>query len=298
MDMSKIAALAEKAVATGADQTVAQTGGGDYTPPPEGTCNLRFVGYIEIGKQETNYKGIKGSKAKVLLVFELSGKNYPANENGEPIRLTIEENYSLNDKANFYKLLTRMNYNGAAKHMAQLLGGAYRGRVVHDKWTGKDGKERVTAQLRDDNGYTIGPPRFEAFDPDTGDSLGIKNVEVAPAKSELRCFLWDHADTEQWQGLFIEGEYPERKDKEGNVTAKAKSKNVLQNRIKLALNFKDSPMYAILLAGGKPIDIPDAESGREPGQEGREEFEDVPGGEPAKTVPTGAAADDALSGVV
>lgn len=299
MDLNKIAALAEQAVAKGVDMTQS-VAGGDYTPPPEGFANLRFVAYVELGKHEKLYKGVKKVENRVQLVFELSGKLYPVGENGEPIRISIEENLSLNEKANFFKLFTRMNYSGKAKHIAQLLGEAYRARVVHDKWTGKDGKEKITAQLRDATGYTISPPRVEVpkMD-DEGQPTGeveIRTVTVAPAISSLKCFLWDHADTEQWASLFIEGEYPERNNDKGEVTAAAKSKNVLQNKIKLAKNFTGSVMHTLLVATGKPLDIPDAEDGNDP--DAKPDFEDVPEFNKPKDVPTGAEADDALSGVM
>lgn len=304
MDMSKIAALAAQAVAKGVDMTQATQGGGDYTPPPEGWANLRFISYIECGKHEKVTKGVKKTTERVMLTFELSGKLYPVNENGEPARITIEENLSLNDKANFYKLFTRMNYAGKAKHMAELLGEAFRGRVCHDKWAGKDGKERITAQLRDkETGYTIVPPRVEVPKMDdegapTGE-VEVRNVTVAPAISPLKCFLWNFADMEQWAGLFIEGEYPERKNDKGEVTAPAKSKNVLQNKIKLAKNFTGSVMHTLLVAKGGPIDIPDAEDGNDP--DAPESFDDVPDaptGPVTQATPSGVAADDALAGIV
>ena len=45
----------------------AQKGGGDYTPPAEGACFLRFVAYIELGKQKSTYKGETKIKDKVRL---------------------------------------------------------------------------------------------------------------------------------------------------------------------------------------------------------------------------------------
>lgn len=299
IDLNKIAALAEKAVATGTDMTQAQQGGGDYTPPPEGPCNLRLISYIELGKHAKTIKGVTKVTARVQLVFEVSGKRYPAVTNettGEvmPVRITIEENLSLNEKANFFKLFTRMNYAGKAKHMAQLVGQAFRGTVVHDKWKGKDGKERITAALRDASGYTVVPPRVEDEDSETG----YRVVEVAPAISQYRVFLWDHADMDQWTGLFIDGQYPERKDDKGVVTAPAKSKNVIQNRIKLAVNFTGSPIHTLLVAGGLPLDLPEPETGDDAdGAPERDETLDIPG-QTAAATPTGAAAADALNGIV
>lgn len=259
-------ALGAKAAAEGKDMTVAQAGGGDYTPPPEGPCLVRFISYIELGKQKQKVKGIDQIKDMVLLGFELHGKNYPVHvaDDGTktPVRLSIETNLSLNEKAHFYKLFTRMNHTQSAKHMAELLGEGFKAQVVHDKWTGNDGKERITATLKAADGYTIQPARAELQNPETGD-IEWTNLKVPATVSPIRCFLWDYADMEQWGSLFIEGEYPERKNDKGEVIAKAKSKNVFQDKIKRAVNFTSSPMYALLTAGGTKIDIPDAEDGDE-----------------------------------
>lgn len=255
-------ALGAKAAAEGKDMTKAvQGGGGDYEPPAAGPARLRLISYIELGKQKGTFQGKPVVKDKVRLVFELSGPKHPAKvlDDGTklPHRITIEENLSLNEKANFFKLFTRMNYAGGATHMAQLVGDAYLGTVYHRTYKGRDGKDRIAAGLNNKaDGYSIRPPRFE--DPETGE---LRVVNVDPPISQLRCFLWDYADKEQWDSLFIDGEYPERKDDKGVVTAKAKSKNVLQHDVLRAVNFEGSPLHALLAAGGGTIDIPDAEDG-------------------------------------
>ena len=70
-------ALGAKAAATGTNMTVATAGGGgDFVPPAAGPCRLRFVSYIEIGKQKGQFQGKPTVKDKVQLVFELSGKQH------------------------------------------------------------------------------------------------------------------------------------------------------------------------------------------------------------------------------
>lgn len=287
-------ALGAKAVAEGADQTKAVAGGGDYEPPAAGPCLVRFIGYVEIGKQKTSYKGVPGVKEQVELIFELVGKRHPPREASDgtkiPHRISVTESYSLNEKANFFKLFQRMNYRQDAQHIVQLLGEGFKAEVVHDVWKGKDGKERTTAVLRNASGYTIAPPRKEDEDSETG----WVDVAVPSAVSDLRCFLWQQADLNQWASLYIEGEYPERKDdKTGAVIAPAKSKNVFQNKIKSAVNFRGSPIELLLLADGKPIDIPDVND-----QDGLD-VDDNPetGAEPAAAQPVDKAA-DALGGIV
>lgn len=308
---NKFAAIATAAIAAGADQTVAKTGGGgDYTPPAAGPCRLRFIAYVELGKQAGTFQGKPTIKDKVLLTFEVSGPKHPptVSEDGTktPIRISIEESLSLNEKANFFKLFQRMNYTGKAKHMTELLGEAYLGTIYHRTYKRADGTDGVAVELRPKGDtYSIRPPRFE--DPETGE---LRVVEVAPPVSAMRCFVWSHPEIpleagtplDQWNSLFIEGEYPERKDeKTGAVIRKAKSKNVYQNKVKLAKNFAGSPIFLLLTNNGQSLDIPDAESGTDP-DAGPADDEDatlaIPSQQPAKAAPTGAAATDALNGIV
>jgi hypothetical protein len=259
---NKFANAVAAAVEQGADQTVAKTGGGDFPIPAAGPCNLRLVAYIELGKHEKEFQGKKKQAEQVSLTFELSGRNHAPVEtdNGPaPHRITVTESLSLNEKARFFKLFTLLNYKGTAKHAASLLGEAFRGRVIHREYTGRDGKPRQIAELYDRKvgSYTITPPRIETTDPETGEPTGeYKTVTVAPAISELRCFIWNHADMDQWASLFIDGEYPERKNDKGEVVAPAKSKNQFQLKIASALNYKGSPIQLLLANGGQELELP------------------------------------------
>lgn len=261
-------ALGAAAAAAGADQTKSQAGGGgDYEPPAAGPALLRFVGYVEIGKQKGTFQGKPTVKEKVQLVFELVGKRHPPAETKDgvkiPQRITVEESYSLNEKAHFFKLFQRMNYRQDAQHIAQLLGEGFKGEIIHDTWKDKTGKDRITATLKGPAGYTIAPPRKEDEDSETG----WVDVAVPPALSAIRCFLWQHADLAQWASIYIEGEYPERKNDKGEVVAPARSKNVFQDKIKGAVNFQGSPIYVLLAANGQSLDIPTvAEQEDEPGK--------------------------------
>ena len=282
IDFKKLGAAA---AAAGIDMTKSVGGGGgDYTPPAEGPCRLRLVGYVEVGKHERKIKGVPKVENQVLLVFELSGKNHePRDVNGEkvPYRITVKLNLSLNEKATFFKLFQRMNYAGDASHMVQLLGRPFLGTVYHRKWKGTDGKERVEAELSNKaDGFSIRPPRRQNEDDEW------VPVEVAPALSELRAFIWQLADEEQWASLFIDGEYPARTDDKGEVVAKAKSKNVFQNTIRSAMNFEGSPIAAVLAGKGiGKLDLPDVDT------------EDGPDEEPQQG-PVSDAGADPLAGVV
>lgn len=280
-------ALGAKAVAEGADQTKAVAGGGDYAPPAAGPGLARLVGYIELGKQKGTFKGAPVVKEKVMLIFELTGKRHATGEDEQPARVTITETYSLNEKANYYKLFQRMNYKQDAQHMVQLLGEGFKVEVIHDKWVGTDKKERVDVTFKGPGGYTIAPPRKEDEDSETG----WVDVAVPPARSALRCFLWEQADLQQWASLFIEGEYPERKDDKGVVTP-AKSKNVLQHKVMSAVNFNGSPIHTLLLANGAKLDLP--AMGEDMDDAGNEQAETPPAQPSSPTSPS----NDALGGIV
>jgi hypothetical protein len=243
-----VKALAAKAKKVSRDFTKTVAGGGEYTPPAAGPVNLRFVGYYEIGVHEKTIKGVTKSNEKVQLVFELSGKNYPPKENGEPLRMTITENLSNNVKANIIKLFNKMNYEGKATHFTELLGEAYRGRIYHTKKE-KDGKEVVYANLRNEDGYSITPPIVEIVDDDG--NVTTKKVKVAEPVSELKAFVWDLASKEMWDAIYIDGEYEAKTDDNGKVTRPAKSKNVIQETIMSAKNWIGSPMQ-VLLDDGEP----------------------------------------------
>lgn len=308
-------ALGAAAAAAGADQTKVTTGGGgDYTPPAAGPASLRFVAYIEVGKQKKKVQGKEKIQNEVHLAFELSGRNHPPTvlDDGtkRPHIIWLKENLSLNEKARFKKLFARMNYKGEAQHLVQLLGEAFRGDVIHRTWKGADGKERTEAELynKAEGTFTIRAPRSPILDEETGEDTGeFRVIKVDPPITPVKAFLWEHCDMDQWNSLFIDGEWPERKDDKGVVTAPAKSKNVLQNRIKLAVNFKGSPMYNLLATNGGSLDIPDAESGVEEDDGSTDDDTAAAAGVAASVgiakagataaAPKGAAADDALNGI-
>lgn len=240
------------------DMNEAQAGGGfERTLPAEGVVQLRLISYIETGVHEDEWKGQKKKKNKVTLQFELSGPKHPPIELEDgrkiPQIISVSENIYLNEKANFYKLFKRMNHTGEFKHMAQMLGQPFLGTVVHVT-RGEGDNKRTYANLRDDNGYTIRPPFFE--DPISGD---VTKLDVAPALTPQKCFLWDYPTKEMWDSIFIDGQWDAKKDDKGNEVQPAKSKNFYQNAIKSATNFSGSPIYD-LLAGNGEFDAGEAES--------------------------------------
>lgn len=256
--------LAQAAAAAGLDQTKVQAGG-DYTPPAEGPCRLRLISYIELGQHAGEWQGKAKKNNKVVLQFEVSGPKHPAivSDDGSkiPLIITIRDNLSQSDKARYFKLFNILNHAGKAQHAVALLGTPYKGRIVHRKYKTKTGEERVSAELFDKTtgAWTIEPPRYEVVDPDSGPTGEYKELKVDPALTPYKAFVWQLADMEQWASIFIDGEYPERKNDKGEVTAPAKSKNEFQNAIKSAMNFNGSPIHALLANAGERLDVPDAE---------------------------------------
>lgn len=249
--MTDILAMANAAAATGPNMTEAQRGGGgEYTPPAAGVALCRLVGYVELGQHTREIPGKPPKEEnQVRLVFELHGPKHEPKKLDDgtllPHRLSIDTNLSLNEKANFFKLFQRMNYEGKATHMSQLLGQPFLCTVVHVK--SKDGT-KTFASLKDDSGYTIRPPRQE--DALTGET---KVIPVPPAISPLRLFIWNATPEfigKMWDSLFIDGEYEP-----------GRTKNVLQDQIKKANNFVNSPIFQHLQTSGVQMELGAAGNG-------------------------------------
>lgn len=292
------AALLAKVKETGENMTQAKSFEGGE-PYPEGKHRARFVGYIEVGKQKAKYQGKDKIENQVVLIFELSGAKIKAREDGKPNLFTLPRmNKSLSDKAGFFKLFQRMNYQGKATHMAELLGEAYLIELFH-RVVEKDGQKRTYVDMKKKGEpIAVFPPRVDSVNAESGEITQVVLPVDAPKSSEL-LFLWDYADLDQWGSIFIDGVFEEKKDETGKVIKPARSKNIWQNAIRLAENFKGSPIYTALAAAGGSLDIPDAEAGRGDDEVPADDEETlkVAGQQPAST-PTGTAADDALAGVV
>ena len=219
--------------------------GGEYTPLPEGPCRLRFVEYIEYGEHESEWQGKKRNKDIVRFAFEVTGPKITPREDGQPNIIHFTLNKSLSEKSTFYKLFRKMNYDGSHKVFASMLGAAFRGQIYHNT-VGEGDKKRTYAGLRDaDGGFSISPPYYD--DPETGER---KMLAVPEPKAELRLFLWALADKEQWDSLFIDGEW------EASADRPARSKNIHQEKIRGAVNWVGSPMQELLFGD---VDVGDVE---------------------------------------
>lgn len=250
-------ALANSIAETAPDaNTAVSGGGGEYTPPPEGLARVRFVGYVEVG---TRVKKVQGKPDAVQhtahLIFELHGKNYEPKEldDGTKVapKITVKLNHSLNEKAAYFKLFQRLNYEGKAKHFSQLLGQGFLANVNHFKFKDDKGKEVVIANFRGPDGLTIRPPRVEQMDEETGEVV-TKSVPVPAALSPLRLFVWNAAPEHikpMWDSLYIPGDEGKEGDKEH------RTRNIYQKEVKDALNFEGSPIAEYLAASGESLVI-------------------------------------------
>lgn len=231
----------------GEDMTQASSGGGNWIPPEAGHGYARFVQYIELGNQPDSYDGKPKTVEKVRLAFELIGKKWPVNEE-TGLRPLVGFNMakSLSAKSHFFKMFSRMNYDGSAKHMAQLLGKPFKVEVTHNV-KGEGDKKRTYVNLRNADGYTVAPAFKEITDEETMEVTMVP-VTVPEPTHPVKVFLWNKPSKGQWDNIFIDGE---RDD--------GTSKNWMQDMIRSAKNFAGSPIQQLLGVGGKEPDVGEAE---------------------------------------
>lgn len=290
--------------------------------PDAGPTRVRLIEYIEFGKHKTTFQNVTKFKPKARLTFELSGpKHAPKKqEDGStrPYTLSLDVDISRNSKANFYKLFQQLKGERFpdAQHFVDILGEAWKATVYHRKYA-KKGEDKadeskwtgVACEFKDPKtkALSFAAPLFERIDPETQEPTGeFAPLTVPPPLSQLRWFLWDAPTKEDWDTLFIDGEYEERKNEKGEVISPARSKNYLQMKILEAENFKGSEVDAMIQRGGVNIDFAKL-AGAVDGQGGTDDQDEQdhdeeaahPGEPPAKTAEPlqGQAADDALSGV-
>lgn len=274
------------------DQSKVQKGGGgEYKPPAAGPTFGRLVSYLELGKENYDWKGQPKTKNRVRLVFELiDAKKHPPIEYKEgeetkfrPVLVTININKSFGENGSWRKLFARLNSAGDITHAAEALGRAFK-LVIHHN-TDKNDDKIVYANLHDETGaYTIFPATIDVEDPENPGSIITKPVAIGEAKTPLKCFIWDFATKEMWDSIFIDGSFPAQTDDKGNVTRPEKSRNVLQQTIKEAANYVGSPIYNILQANGDELEVGDAEKPARPA-------------EPQTDAAAAAAGEDPLAGV-
>lgn len=297
MSQFDLDAIIEQAAEESVDLSEASKGGGGATPPAAGTCIATLIGYIELGRRvKKGYKGAPDKKVrKARWILELAGGTNPhtKSEDGETTfakRITVhtwlpEPGKKPSDKSGFYKLFSALNHakDDKIKIPAQLLGKHVKVIVSQESFTPDGGGDEIVYGSigNAQDGFRITPAQIDLTD-EAGMPTGQVKLIPAPAViSSQRCFLWEYANKQMWDSLYIEGEYEEVKDeKTGKVTRPAKSKNVIQEEIMQALDWEGSKMHSILVDGGE-LDTGALEEG-----------DDLPGNA------AGSAAEDPLAGML
>lgn len=242
-------------------------GGGGATPPNAGTCIATLVGYIELGlRVKKGYKGAPDKKMrKARFIFELAGGTNPhtVTEGDNPVKIAKRINVNVwlpaagkapSEKSGLYKVMSALNHakDPSIKIPAQLLGKHVKVIVSQEKFTNDAGEEIVYGSIGSANdGFRITPATIDLTD-EAGMPTGEVRLIPAPEVVSIqRCFLWDYASQAMWDSLFIEGEYEAQEAADGKPAKPAKTKNVIQEEIKQALDWIGSPMQQILGAGGE-----------------------------------------------
>lgn len=76
------------------------TGGGDFTPAPEGTHIARCIELIDIGHQHGEYQGEKNVREQVIIRWELPTETIEIDGSPEPMIVSKFYTNSLGEKAN------------------------------------------------------------------------------------------------------------------------------------------------------------------------------------------------------
>lgn len=249
-----VLALANQAAQT--DDQSKETAGFEKKMPVAGLRGCRFIEYIELGKHASKSTkfGAKPPVDRVRLTFELLGKNDLEDMNvGDEVkkvgkRMSITLNKTLSAKGDFKKIMNLLDRGRGKQHMAQMLGEAFKCRVVI---TAEDGslctpenkKEPKWANLysgtADSKNWSFEAPMHE--DPETGE---IKQLRVMAPTSDLRIFLWDNPTVATWDSLYIDGT---REVKQADGTVKEESKNFIQEMCMKAANYDGSALQALQL---------------------------------------------------
>ena len=280
LNMAKTAATA--------DHTKTQEAG-EYTVPPAGPTPARFIGYVEVGKQPQEYEGVaKNPALECLLFFELNGPKHKRTvvvdgaDKEFTNRIKVTTTVSVNSKAGFKKLFNEMRQEREnITHMAQMLGEPFLITVVHNT-VGEGDKARTYANMKDANGWRIGPPVFiDPLDPDNK-----RPVPVPEPTQPIMLMLWDNPNKMMWDSIFIDGTSTIKKDgKEVEV-----SKNWMQELCMKATDYENSPLYDMLTGIGGVVQQRMAEQEQKPAVEGNANAAAAGATQAATTANVGTAA--------
>lgn len=244
MSLAAIQARALAAAQTAVDMNEVQKGG-SARELPLGFAFARLIEVVELGVHPQEIAGQKKEPApETQLAFALWGKaqngeSYHNEETGAPHILRLFPfKISRNEKATAFKIFRKLNWQGKAKHFAELLGEGYLLPITAQPKSKTDAT--IVNRLDKDD---IRPP----YEPVSGAPYQIPVAD----DSLYRLFLWDYPTKADWDALYVEGTWEAKDGKP------AQSKNRTQEYILSALNFSGSPLEVLL--GGGALALPTAE---------------------------------------
>ena len=200
--------------------------------PRAGVALMRLREYIELGRHAPKNPQHKVA-FKTLLVFELLHPDhmYDTDDGKKPMVLTVRVNKTATSKGRFLPLFRKMNYDGKAEHMIQMIGKSFLGTLTHNV----DGDKTYVNLDGEDGAWNIGAPT--QVDVIAGTSTEIPVPELV---GKPRAFLWEpeseHITDEDikgmWDMIHIEGTR--------EVDKKEVSKNWIQETIQANVEWEGS----------------------------------------------------------
>ena len=224
------------AAAAVVDQTAESKGNFERELPRAGVALMRLRSYVETGVFAPKNPTHKPQR-RAILDFELlhpdhiiSGEKQDGTKYSFPGRLSVRVNIA-GPTSRFGKLLAKMNYDGTATHMSQLIGKPFLGTLFHST-CGK------YVNLDDANGeYQIGAPQqIDAL------TNAVTEIPVPELQGTPQLFLWENAGVtdEQiqamWDSVHIDG------------------KNWIQDKIRENLDLNGSRTQSVVDSGAATID--------------------------------------------
>lgn len=180
--------------------------GGDFAPPPAGTFPAICHRFVDLGTQQTTYKGEQKEQHKILLSWELKDEDCMMEVEGQLLPMTIHQRFtwSMHEKATLRKMLeswrgkkfTDADFGPGGFDVKKLLGAPCMLAIVHTENNGKT-YANVAAVLKPSRGMQVGqlvnPKTFLSlergeFDQATFDGLsdGLKStIMKSPEYHEL-----------------------------------------------------------------------------------------------------------------
>ena len=232
MDFSKLG----QAAAESDDQSVEKASARPV--PRAGVALMRLREYIELGRHAPKNPTHKPA-LKTMLVFELLHPDHmiDTDDGKVPMTLTVRVNKTASSKGRFLPLFQKMNHDGKAHHMVQMIGKPFLGTLTHNQ--SEDKKTTYVNLDGADGKWNIGAPQQV-------DALTNMTTEipVPELKGKGRAFLWENASiteeqyVELWNSLHIEGV---RTDDNG----KEHSKNWIQETIQKGMDWEGSVIQGL-----------------------------------------------------